>query len=239
MKGVIWGLLFISLVFAACEDNANTTSTKSTEKEVLSTNEFNEFFYPYDTVPKIYVYRDLTNGIEEEFHRVFGINDSEGAHVVVEVYKSDGRITEALNYNIDSLDILDHMVVDKDQINRKAELFKNRLIPTDKKTTASFASRFPGISDSTLFLKEVDRIYNSTQEIQVMDKTVSAVVFHDYIRLTLFNPFTKMENEGKWELENYFAKGYGLVEWHTPDKNIHYQLEKIISQDEFVNLMSN
>lgn len=233
MKSAFWILLAVLLGLTSCENQQ-----EATEETNVSSNEFAEFFYPYDTVPKIYVYRNIVNGIEEEFHRVFSIEDSKGKHIVVEVYKADGRITEALNYSLDSLDVIDHMVVDRNMENKKAELFKNKLIPDDKKATASFASRFGGISDSTMFLKEVDRKFNSTKKIDVLDKQVSATIFNDYIRMTLFNPFTKEESVGQWEIVNYFASGYGLVEWHTPDKSFHYRLEKIISQDEFVNLMS-
>lgn len=231
MKKAFWIILVVVAGLTSCNEEA-------VQDVDVSSHEFGEFFYTYDTVPKIYVFRNITNGIEEEFHRVFGIKDSKGKHIVVEVYQEDGRITEALNYNLDSLDIMDHMVVDRNKENKKAELFKNKLIPDDKKSTASFASRFPGIKDSTLFLKEVDRKFESTKEIDVLDKKVSATIFHDYIRMTLFNPFTKEENVGQWELVNYFAAGHGLVEWHTPNKDFHYRLEKIISQDEFVNLMS-
>ncbi len=230
MNKAFWIVLLVFVGIVSCtEENTETN---------VSSNIFGTYFYPYDTIPQVYVFRDVAHGLEEEFHRVFSINDSEGKHIVVEVYKEDGRIIEALNYNLDSLNIIDHMVVNRNQEKMKAELFKNKLIPDSKTSTASFASRFAGFKDSTLFLKEVDRKFKSTKEIDVLGKKVAATLFNDYIRLTLFNPFTKEENEGKWEMINYFAKGYGLVEWHNPDRSIHYRLEKIISQDEFVNLMS-
>lgn len=233
MKYTFWILLIAAFSFISCEGEQKQNEVN------LSKNEFGPYFYAYDTVPKVYVYRDLVNGLEEEFHRVFAINDSEGKHIVVEVYKSDGRLTEALNYGLDSLLLNDHMVVDRHQQNTKAELFKNRLIPENKTSTASFVSRFSGISDSTFFLKEVDRKYSATKDIDILGKKVSSTVFNDHVRLTLFNPFSKQENVATWEMVNYFAKGYGLVEWHTPDKDVHYRLEKIIPQEEFVNLMSN
>lgn len=230
MNKAFWVVLFLAVGLTSCtEENPDTN---------VSSNVFGEYFYPYDTIPQIYVYRDVANGLEEEFHRVFSINDSEGKHIVVEVYKEDGRIVEALNYNLDSLTIIDHMVVDRRKEKKKAELLKNKLIPDSKTSTASFASRFGGLTDSTLFLKEVDRKFKSTKKIDVLGKKVSTTIFNDYVRMTLFNPFTKMENEGRWEIVNYFAKGYGLVEWHTPDRKLHFRLEKIISQDEFVNFMS-
>lgn len=232
MKYAFWILLIAVAGLSSCK-------AEQQDEVNVSLNEFGPYFYPYDTVPKVYVYRDLVSGLEEEFHRVFAINDSEGKHIVVEIYKSDGRITEAYNYGLDSLHLNDHMVVDRFKKNTKAELFKNKLIPENKTTTASFVSRFSGISDSTLFLKEVDRMYTSTKKIDLLGKRVSATLFDDHVRLTLFNPFSKQENVATWEMVNYFAEGYGLVEWHTPDKSVHYRLEKIIPQDEFVNLMSN
>lgn len=230
MNRGFWIMLIVFVGLVSCsEENPETN---------VSSNVFGTYFYPYDTIPTIYVFRDVANGLEEEFHRVFSINDSEGKHIVVEIYKEDGRLLEALNYNLDSLDIIDHMIVDRNQEKTKAELFKNKLMPDSKTSTASFASRFAGFKDSTMILKEVDRLYASAKEIDVLGKKISATLFTDHIRMTLFNPFTKEENEGTWEITNYFASGYGLVEWHNADRSIHYRLEKIISQDEFVNFMS-
>jgi hypothetical protein len=229
-KIIIFSILVIGL--AAC------TTEEIVSDKVVSTNVFGPHFYTYDTIPKIYVYRDVAGGLEEQFHRVFGIKDTQGEHIIVEIYTDQGRIIEALNYNVDSLDIMDHMVVDRNQLKQKAELFKNRLIPEDKKSTAEFASRFAGIMDSTLFLHEISRTYSSTKKIDVMGKQIEAVVFKDEIRLTLFNPFTKMEDEKVGESVVYFAKDFGLVEWHTPNKKGHYKLEKTMTQEEFVNLMS-
>lgn len=230
MKKAFWILLLGFVGLISCSEEVVETT--------VSSNVFGSSFYPYDTIPKVYVYRDVANGLAEEFHRVFSIDDSEGKHIVVEIYKEDGRLVEALNYNLDSLDIIDHMVVDRKLEKRKAELFKNKLIPDSKTSIASFASRFEGFKDSTMILKEVDRQYKSSKKMDVLGKKVAATVFIDYVRMTLFNPFTREEQEGKWEMLNYFAEGYGLVEWHNEDKTVHYRLEKILSQDDFVNLMS-
>lgn len=231
MKKAFWILLIGVVGLVSCSEEVAEIP--------VSSNVFGNSFYPYDTIPKVYVYRDLANGLSEEFHRVFSIDDSEGKHIVVEIYKEDGRLIEALNYNLDSLDIIDHMVVDRKLEKRKAELFKNKLMPNDKSSIASFASRFEGFKDSTLILKEVDRQYKSTMKMSVLGKKVPSTVFIDYVRMTLFNPFTREEQEGKWEMLNYFAEGYGLVEWHTQDKAVHFRLEKIISQEQFVHLMGN
>jgi hypothetical protein len=236
MQKGIWLILFLGIGLISCSGEDVTTAKTDSN---TSSHMFGEFFYPYDTIPKIYVYRNITDGLEERFHRVFSINDSEGKHTVVEIYTDDGRLLEALNYNIDSLDVIDHMVVNRLKINTKAELFKNKLMPENKTATASFASRFSGINDSTLFLQEIDRKYEASKKIDVLGKKTPTTVFHDYVRMTLLNMYTKTERAGNYEVINYFAKGYGLVEWHDPAKKAHYRLEKIISQTEFVDLMSN
>jgi len=229
--------VFIFLLLVVGITSCKTEDTKEIPLSE-SVNIFGDYFYEYDTIPKIYVYRDVAGGLEEEFHRVLGIEDTQGKHVVVEIYADDGRILEALNYNVDSLNLMDHMVVDTALIKRKAELFKNQMIPLDKTNRAEFASRFAGIRDSTLFLKEVSRLYKEELKLDVMGKKQEAITFTDDIRITLFNPFTRMEDVKEGRSISYFAKGYGLVEWHTENKLGHFRLEKIMSQEEFVNLMS-
>lgn len=65
------------------------------------------------------MYRDVAGGLEEEFHRIYALKDQAGEHLIVEVYASDGRIREAYNYNVDSLNLQDYMVVDVNQEKKK------------------------------------------------------------------------------------------------------------------------
>ena len=74
----------------------------------------------------------MANGLDEEFHRVYSLCDKAGEHIIVERYSSDGRILEALNYNVDSLDLQDHMVVNFKQEKTKAQVYKNKLFPLNK-----------------------------------------------------------------------------------------------------------
>lgn len=223
-------LFFIGVLFlAACQSD-------STDESV---NPNAAYFYPLDTIPKVYLFRDVANGLDEFFQRIYLLKDSEGSHVIVENYSADGRITEALNYNIDSLDVIDHMVVNRNGEKTKAEVFKNQLIPFSAGQETWFATRFQGFLDSTLILKEIKRkIIGEEFDFQVLDEKVPTVKMKDRVRMTNFNPFTKQETVLEGESINYFAKGYGLIEWHTPDKKVHYRLEKIMKQEEWIKLMS-
>lgn len=209
------------------------------ERYSESENTFYQYFYPYDTIPRVYVYRNITQGLEEEFHRVFSIKDSEGRHTVVEYYAEDGRLLEALNYNIDSLDVQDHMVVDRKKLNKKALITENQFFPMTKLEKGVFASNFPGVMDSTFFLKYIERSFVISGKINVLDQEdVKSVTFEDDILLKLYNPWTNLEDPRNGKAFYVYAEGFGLVEWYSEDKSMHYRLEKIITQTEFINIMS-
>ncbi len=206
--------------------------------EMKSENPFAKYFYPWDTVPKVYLYRDVAHGLDELFNRVYCVKDDQGRHIVVETYSADGRILEAMNYNTDSLDVMDHMVVDRNGRKNKAELFKYTFIPMDKNKETYFASRFPGFLDSTLILKEVKKkYYKELNDYEVLGESRTALLTKDHIRMTNFNPFTKKESVLESDAVYYYAEGYGLTEWHDENKKVHYRLEKIMSQEEWIKIM--
>ena len=209
------------------------------ESTPVSVNPYASYFYTYDSIPKIYLFRDVAHGLDEQYHRIYGVKDSKGDHIVVEIYAADGRIIEAMNYNVDSLDVMDHMVVNRSQEKTKAELFKDRLIPMNGNEEAYFASRFQGFLDSTLILKEVRRkIHGNETTCKVLEEELPALRMDDKIRLTNFNPFTKKETVMEGQAVNFFAKGYGLVEWYTPNKKVHYRLEKVMDQQEWLKIIT-
>lgn len=211
----------------------------STDNKLDSKNPYATYFYELDSVPIIYLYRDVANGLDEQFQRIYGVTDSEGEHIVVETYSADGRILEALNYNTDSLDIMDHMVVNRAMEKTKAEVFKNKLIPMNDSEEVWFASRFQGFLDSTLILKEVKRKIGGKEiKHDVLGEKVPTIIMKDKVRMTNFNPFTKKEVVLEGNSVNYYSKGYGLVEWHTPDKKVHYRLEKVLTQKEFLEIIT-
>ena len=209
-------------------------------EQIKSTHPLENYFYPYSESPQIYLYRDVANGLEEEFHRVYSLKDQEGQHIIVERYASDGRILEALNYNVDSLDVQDHMVVNFKQEKTKAKLYKTKLFPLNKEEQTWFATKFQGINDSTLFLKELKRnLVRQDVLKEIMEEESSCLEFHDIIRQTLLNPFTKKENMIEAEQISYFAEGIGLVEWHSLNKKVHFRLEQILNQDEWLKIISH
>jgi hypothetical protein len=225
-----------SLLFAALA--LSLFACKNNDAGFESENPHAAFFYPWDTIPKIYLYRDVANGLDEQFHRVYSLHDSEGDHIIVEIYTMDGRIIEALNFNTDSLNVMDHMVVNRNLEKTKAELFKTGYMPMKKSEEVWFASRFPGVLDSTMILKEFKRKIAESTQHEVLGAPVETLIMNDKLRMTSFNPFTKMENAHEIDVTSYFSKGYGLVEWHSASKKAHYRLEQILSQEDWIKIMT-
>jgi hypothetical protein len=227
MKSVVLFFLVGILIFS-CSD----------APKFHSENPNVDYFYKLDSVPKVYLYRDVAKGLEEEFSRIYTVTDNEGEHVVVERYASDGRLLEATNFNIDSLNIQDHMVVNFKKEKEKSVLYKNTLFPMNLKKETWFAVKFKGVTDSTVMLKEVKRKFKRNKEIDVMGEKVDALVFEEKVKLTVLNPFTKKEESRQAAATSYFAKGFGLVEWHSANKKVHYRLERILEQQDWVKIIT-
>ena len=215
------------LLFCGCQ-NSQTDSR----------HPYAAYFYPVSTTPKIYVYRDVIGGLEEQFHRVYSVKDQKGKHLVVERYASDGRILEALNFNVDSLNIQDHMVVNRDQKKTKAFLYKSSYFPWGTKDKTWFASKFEGVLDSTLILQEIKRnVEKKKVMLEVLGNSTSCIKFRDSTRYTLINPFLKNEKSLLEISTSYYAEGFGLVEWKGSKNKVHFKLEQIMSQEDWLKIM--
>ncbi|MBM3917306.1 MAG: hypothetical protein FJ349_06780 [Sphingomonadales bacterium] len=235
-KWVKRSIIVVSIVIIAFFVKSQLTDNTFTYK---STNPNAAFFYPLDTVPKIYLYRDVAGGLEEEFHRIYTVEDAVGPHLIVEIYASDGRLQEAINYNIDSLVVQDHMVVNRLQQKEKALLYKNQLFPFDLQKETWFATKFSGVTDSTVILNEVFRKFKKRDVVSFLKKRrANALFFSDKIRRTALNPFTRTEKEGVGQQTSVYAEGYGLVAWYNRNKSLHFRLERILSQKEWVKIIT-
>ncbi|MFM8596605.1 MAG: hypothetical protein ACKOBN_05895 [Flavobacteriales bacterium] len=232
-------LLIIGIILGLTILGVTVKNYTQSQNSYFSENPQAEYFYPLDTLPKIYLYRDAAKGLEEEFHRIYTVEDAVGPHLIVEIYESDGRLREAINYNIDSLSVQDHMVVNRLQNKEKALLYKNQLFPFDLKAETWFASKFSGLTDSTVILYEVFRKFKTTKSAQFMgDQKAKSLYFIDKIRGTTLNPYTRKEAEKIGQRTSVFAQNIGLVEWYNSDKSVHYRLEKILSQQEWIKIIT-
>jgi hypothetical protein len=222
------------LLFISCKPKSNSGASAKSKHPYVN------YFYPYDSTPRIYCYRNIANGLDEEFHRIYAIKDQKGHHVVVEKYASNGRIIEALNYNYDSLLVMDHMIVDRKNHKTSSILLKNKLLPRNNMEQTWFASKYPGHIDSTVILDELKRkVIKENIEYQVLEEEKrKAIVFEDFRRLTMINIFTKKEQSISTTGESIFAEGFGLIEFYSKNKVAHFKLEKVISQKEWIQYIS-
>ena len=223
--------MLITLFLFSCGEKKET-STKEKEKV---TNR--SFFYTYDTIPKIYQYREVVNGMYEQFHRVYGVSRGDGKHIILERFTEDGRLTETYDFVLDSLSVFDHMEVNVKGDLERAFVYHNRLFPLDNNET-HFATKFSGILDVNVLLYESFRKFNSFTKREVLSKSLECMKLNERIRVTNINTDSKMQNESLNDIVIYFGKSIGLVEWHDKDYQQHFVLEKIISQDEWFKLIS-
>ena len=233
-------LFLVPILFLGfgCTFKPDLSKPDLSKPDFKSINPNAAYFYPLKSEPQVYLYRNIVNGLEEEFHRIYTITDQAGDHLIVERYSSDFRILEALNYNIDSLNVLDHMVVNRFQQKEKALIYKNSLFPMDLNEELWFASKFSGLTDSTVIFYEKKRKFLKESSSFILQKNVKTLIFKDKLIQSVLNPYTKKEQAYQAEMLSYFAEGLGLVEWHSMDKRQHFRLEKILSQEEWVKIIT-
>lgn len=230
MQKLLFVFSFLILVLISC----NRTEEA---KVKMSKNEFYSFFYPYDTIPKVYVYRDKVNGMEEIFHRVFSTSVPEGNYTVVETYSPDGRLIEITSYQLDSLRVSDHLVVKSEEEKSKTKLTRHNYFPMASADTGFLTQIIP-INDSLLLYKETVRTLEKELSTEVLEKQRKTAVFSDDIKITMLIPNDNQPKTALNQASYYFSEGIGLSRFHTEKKEVDYQLLKIISQEEFVAIMS-
>ena len=221
-------VLFIAIIFTGCGSD-----------KTVSLNPLAEYFYPLNNEPMVYVYRDQAKGLDERFHRIYRVDDSFGKHLVVEIYSAEVRLIEAYNYNTDSLNLMDHMVVDRNRQNQKGELGKTKFFPWSKKGKGEFLSRFPGPMDSTFIIYTIDRkVLTKEKKMQkVFDQKEKSIVFSDDFMLTLLNSKGEGIDQKKGKTISVYAQNYGLVRWYDDKKEVDFVLEKIMTEQEWIKLL--
>jgi hypothetical protein len=133
---------------------------------------------------------------------------------------------------------MDHMVVNALGENERATLYKDQLLPRLKGEVVKFTSKFSGVTDSTVFLMEVNRELSDLKMRKVLSDSSECITLEENAIYTLLNPFTKQESQQRLETVNYFAKGLGLVEWYDAKQRSHFQLEELLSQEKWIKLIS-
>lgn len=224
-------LLFLITCLFSCRENKVPNSIKDKETS------YESFFYVYDTIPKIYQFREVVNGMFEQFHRVYGVRRGDGKHILVEHFTQDGRLTETYDYLVDSMLVYDHMVVGVKGDISTAILAKNKMFPLDDREV-QFKSIFPGLSDGFVLEYERIRKLDKFENRKILSKEIDCMKLNERSIMTNVNVDSKLKNESENDIIVYFGKFIGLVEWHDKNFKQHYVLEDIISQDQWLKIIS-
>lgn len=229
---VVLHILFILAVLSGI--------TSCSEKEQRNTDqdndqlEYSDYFFPSDSLaPYIYVYADENRPVDEKFYRVYKLSTPEKEHMVVERYNASFRITEGFTYDLNNeLQIVDHMIVDAKGKKRKANLTKPHLFPSDEDGESLFISDFPAHIDSMLGVyKSSKKVVQEGIDYEILGHSTKAVKIKDEVTLSFVNPFTEKGSSNTVDILRIYAKGFGLTEWYSKDKKVHFKLKRILSNE--------
>lgn len=123
------------------------------------------------------------------------------------------------------------MIVDARGKKRKAHLTETALFPENEEETSTFISDFPAHIDSLVGVYKSVKHVVGKMDYEILDNQTKAVEIIDDVTLSFVNPKTEKGSSNTVAIHRIFAKGYGLTEWYTEDKKVHYKLKRILSND--------
>ena len=223
----------ISLLIVSCNGNKSNEKQEvlNSKKEAIS---YYDYFFPADSlIPYIYVFQGSHNPLDEKFFRIYRLQDSQDTSLVVERYNANFRITEGFTHDLnDSLKLLDYMIVDGDGVKRKANVLSDRTFPLDLNDVSYFVADFPSHADSLTMIYESKKyVLEENLQRDIFGDTVDVLKLTDTVRVHLVNPITKKSSSKLIVTNRYYAKGYGLIEWGSDELDVHYRLNKILSDE--------
>lgn len=220
-------LIFISLLLLGCTENPEII----TSNEVAADFNSMDYFFPLaEDEPYIYAYFDKNAPLDERFYRLINFYDAEGRTFVIERYNASLRISEGFTLDPNSLEVLDHMMVDKNLQKRKSNVSASQYFPLKMHETVRFVSDYPSHIDSVTAIYDSRRtIIENDIPIKIMDSTYQAILLRDTVHVHIANYFTKESVTQTAIIDNYYAKGLGLVKFGDVEGNVNYELKRIIS----------
>jgi len=225
MKSLSIFILVLASLVVSC-------SNKTDDSNEVQTN-LQDYFFPSDSLdPYIYVYAEEGNPLDEKIYRIYKLITPDKEQLIVERYNSNFRITEGYTYDLkDDLEVYDHMVVDAQGEKRKAKLTKASWFPVNDSEPSVFISDFPAHIDSLVGVYKSEKKVVGRNNYEIFNSKTEAVELKDEVTLSFVNPTTKNGSSNSLVFHRVYAKGFGLTEWFTEDKKIHYKLKRILSND--------
>lgn len=220
-------LILISISLLGCNDNTETNGSEEVDTEL----NLMDYFYPLnEDEPYIYAYFDEKAPLDERFHRMINFYEADSRTFVIERYNASLRISEGFTLDPNSLEILDHMMVDKNLKKRKSNITANQYFPLEMHKTVRFVSDYPSHLDSVTAVYDSRRtIIEKDIPVEVMDTTYQTILLRDTVNVHMVNRYTKESGTQTAVIDNYYAKGVGLVKFGDVDGKINYTLKSIIS----------
>lgn len=207
--------------------------SSSLDESNKSQSNLQDYFFPSDSLdPYIYVYAEESNPLDEKIYRVYKLNTPDVEHLIVERYNPNFRITEGYTYDLkNNLEVDDHMVVDAQGKKRKATLTASSWYPVAEEESSLFISDFPAHIDSLVGVYKSKKTFVGREKYEIFNSETEAIELKDEVTLSFVSPTTRKGSSNSLVFNRVYAKGFGLTEWFTEDKKIHYKLKRILSND--------
>lgn len=229
-------VLSIGFLFHSCDttDEATDEVTVSEKPSKGKFSNYRKFFYPTDLMsPKVYAFRDEAAPLDERFFRIYTLIEEGDSVFVIEKYNAVFRIFEGLSMlTAENFPILDHMKVDKNGIKRSSRVYENHYFPEKFNETVTYLVNYPSHLDSvSMVYVSKKTIVEDDLMIDVMGDNKAAILVVDSIKVVMTNLQTKQSSQQQFIAHKYFAEGIGLVQWGSPEGDVNYKLQKILSDE--------
>jgi hypothetical protein len=193
---------------------------------------FLEYYYPFDSEPKVYVYQDSLNPLYEVFERVFTVEDPMGKHLWIERYNTNFSLTETVEIlATDKLNVRNHLIGVRGNL-ESAVVRDSLFFPSFG--TSIFSSTFPSNNDTIVFHYEIKRTLQDKKGIfNWEDKTLETINTLDSVKAYIIDVKNEKEKVNLSLAKSVYAKGLGKVQVFSLNGAVNLQLKRVLTDEEW------
>lgn len=195
------------------------------------------FFYPKSAQPYVYVFQDSLDPFFEMFERVITFYDPLGEHMLIERYNANFTLVESYDLLSENNYVVHNHTLYHNGKPIIAHVVDSSFVPW--KGTGVFSSTFPGSVDSIMFsLKNKRSMNNEFGNFHWKEEKLETRIVTDSIFTLAIDLKNQKEKSQSVVAFHEFAQGLGRVRIKTADGKSNLVLQKILTDDEWLKLIT-